>query len=357
MIQRSGTMKSNLLLYIILQPLSLMYGALIYLRNLLFDNNLLKIYQFNLPIVSIGNITAGGTGKTPFTCYMVELLKKLGYKPGIVSRGYGRQSKGVVIVHNGISLCSNVSESGDEPYMMGKVLRDTPIIVSDQRYHGIEKMVKKFDVNIVVLDDAFQHRKVNRDMDIVLMNSQEPKSHYRLLPLGRLRESLSNLRRADIIIHTKHNDETQPHMMATMQKYSSAPQLVSKNQYKILQDQNTVYESVTSPERNAAVAFCGIAHPESFTNILDALGVEISDLHSFNDHQEYNAKILERLQTSLAMSKSKSIITTEKDLVKLPDSFIKNLDVYILRISMELSPKSRENLIQQLSIIKTRKTS
>jgi tetraacyldisaccharide 4'-kinase len=350
-------MKSNLLLYIILKPLSLIYGALTFLRNLLFNKKHLKIYQFNLPILSIGNITAGGTGKTPFTCYMVELLKGLGYKPGIVSRGYGRQSKGVVIVHNGSSLCSKVTESGDEPYMMGKVLRDTPIIVSEERFRGIEKIIEKFDVNIVILDDAFQHRKIHRNMDIVLMNAQEPKSHYHLLPLGRLRESLSNLKRADIIIHTKHSGETKPHMAKTVSKYSTAPQLVSKNKYKILQYKSNQYESMNIPDMKAAVAFCGIAHPESFTKTLDALGVEISDLHCFNDHQEYNAKILERLQTSLVMSQSKSIITTEKDLVKLPDSFIKNLDVYILRMSMELTAKSRENMIQQLSKIKSRKTS
>ena len=355
--QRSGMMKNNLLLSCILLPLSIIYGAATYIRNVLFDRNLLKQHQFNLPVLSIGNITVGGTGKTPFTCFMADLLKELGYKPGIVSRGYGRKSKGVLIVHNGTSVCSNVAESGDEPYMIGKILRDTPIIVSEEKYHGIEEMIKNFDVNFIILDDAFQHRKVKRDLDIVLMNSQEPKSHYHLLPLGRLRESLSGLRRADIIIHTKHNGHTQPHMSDRVKKYSTAPQLVSMNEFKILQYKNNEYISVNISELNNVVAFCGIARPESFTSILDDLGLEVSDLHSFNDHQEYNTKILDRLQTSLEMCQSKSILTTEKDLVKLPDLFLKNVNIYILKVSMELTPKSREILIQHLSKIKTRKSS
>ena len=141
-----------------LLPLSFIFAFIVKIRNLLYDNGLLKILKVNIPVISIGNITAGGTGKTPITIFLAEEAKKRGFNPGIVSRGYGRESKSNCIIHDGIRLLETVDRSGDEPYLMGRLLKDVPIIVSKNRFVGAKSLLEKFDIDLIILDDAFQHR-------------------------------------------------------------------------------------------------------------------------------------------------------------------------------------------------------
>ena len=150
-----------------------MYGIITILRNFCYDYGILKITKVSTPVISVGNITAGGTGKTPMTMHLAEEAKARGLKPGIVSRGYGRKSRGLQIVHDGREFKGTVEHCGDEPFLMASLLKDVPVVVSENRIEGTEKLIQDFDVDLIILDDAFQHRKIYRDFDIVLMNASK----------------------------------------------------------------------------------------------------------------------------------------------------------------------------------------
>ncbi len=187
----------------LLFPLTGLYGLAIEIRNLLYDKRCIKTSKFDIPVISVGNLTVGGTGKTPFVIYLAQYLKESSLSVGIVSRGYGRKTKGTVIVHDGKSILSSHDESGDEPWLIASALKSVPVIVDEDRTQGIQTLIDKFPVDVVLLDDAFQHRRAGRDLDILLINSRESSGNYHLLPGGKLREPLRQSRRASLIVHTK----------------------------------------------------------------------------------------------------------------------------------------------------------
>ena len=181
----------------LLLPLGIVYGIIITLRNFFYDVGIFKITPMSTPVISVGNITAGGAGKTPMTITLAEVGKLRGFKPGIVSRGYGRNSKGLQIVHDGNEMKDTVENSGDEPFLMASLLKDIPVVVSGNRVDGADRLIQDYGVNLIILDDAFQHRKIYRDIDIVLINASEKSSAYHMLPVGQLREFPWELNRAE----------------------------------------------------------------------------------------------------------------------------------------------------------------
>ena len=184
-------------------PFAYIFEIIIFIRNFLFDNRLLNISKINLPVISVGNITAGGTGKTPITLFLAEEAIKRGFKPAILSRGYGRVSRGYSIIHDGLKLRETVENAGDEPFLMANKLKNVPIVVSKNRLEGANIIVNRFDSDLIILDDGFQHRRLHRDVDILLINALEKSSAYNMLPAGQLRENLKNIKRANHIIITK----------------------------------------------------------------------------------------------------------------------------------------------------------
>ena len=157
----------------LLRPFSWIYCFIILIRNYLYNHTILTKTQFNIPIISIGNITTGGTGKSPMVIYIAKQLIKIGYKPGIISRGYGRKSSGLQIVHDGKDLLADVNSAGDEAYLIADHLNNVPIIVCKNRINGINQLINFYSVDIIIMDDGFQHRKVNRDIDILMISSND----------------------------------------------------------------------------------------------------------------------------------------------------------------------------------------
>ena len=193
--------------------ISKVYGGVVKLRRLFYKKNILTSKRLPCPIISIGNITLGGTGKTPMTIYVVHALKQLGYKVAVISRGYkGSAEKIGGIVSDGKVLLMTPDISGDEPYMMAKRLKDVPVIVGKNRFMAGRMAISKFDPDVIVLDDGFQHLKLQRDLDIVLLDYHKPFGNRHLLPRGVMREPVSALLYADAIILTKtdtvNNNET-----------------------------------------------------------------------------------------------------------------------------------------------------
>ncbi|MBC8213901.1 MAG: tetraacyldisaccharide 4'-kinase [Candidatus Marinimicrobia bacterium] len=324
----------------ILFNLSLIYRFIVFLRNTAYDFGILKVKSFDKPVISIGNITTGGTGKTPMTIFVADELIKLGKTPGVVSRGYKRQSKGCVVVCDGNKICTDSSIGGDEPYLIASSLK-IPVIVDENRSRGIEKIINEFAVDVVILDDAFQHRKAHRDLDIVLIDTTDEISQLKLLPLGKLREPLQNLKRADIVCYTKTDFPLNDRIY---NKYLSNKAIkVNSNHHPILQKHN---ENVNLEK--GIFAFCGIANPNSFIESCNNLEIIPDEFIPFSDHVIYTEKKIEYLNNKILQSNCDIVMTTEKDLVKLPTIFINKHNLSIVKIKTKMSEENRKTLISQI---------
>ena len=189
----------------LLFPLALFYWGIIYWRNLFYSAGFFISKKLPTKVISVGNITTGGTGKTPAVIFLTKALSEKGIKCAILSRGYGRKTVGTMLVTDGETSVANWQNFGDEPSLMAKSLPGIPIVVDSKRHRGGTFLVEKFKPEVIILDDAFQHRRIQRDLDIVLINGQDKRSDHKLVPFGLLREPHSSLKRADVLIFTKTN--------------------------------------------------------------------------------------------------------------------------------------------------------
>ncbi len=321
------------LFFFLLIPLSWIYGLMIWMRNCLYNTGLLRSVSFDIPIISIGNITMGGTGKTPMVIYLAKLLQRNGYKPGIVSRGYGRSSRGLIMVHDGKELLRDVDMVGDEPYLIGKVLNTVPIIASKNRIAGIRGLLDNCQVDIVILDDALQHRKVKRNMDLVMISACDKHEDYHLLPWGKLREPLRNLNRAQYVIYTRTKRFQKPPLHKIINPYLKNNSTVSIMQPVLMKMDNVGYHK-TLPADESVFAFCGIGNPDFFMQTVKDVGLNIVGKRIFQDHQKYNSKVLHNLLVQIESSKCRAVVTTEKDMVKISESFMKKIIFYVIKIDV-----------------------
>ena len=332
-------------------PLSLVYGSIIWIWNKLYDLNWIPSSKFDIPIISVGNITTGGSGKTPLVMYLADLLQKNGKNPGIVSRGYGRKSQGMVIVHDGKDLITDVENSGDEPYLMASVLKIVPVVVCEDRREGISQLIKNNSADLIIMDDGFQHRKVKRDLDIVTISANDQKEDYRLLPWGKLREPLQNISRANTAIFTRTNNYNPPELLPSIKPFVKEELLFSTQQLTLMKYDEDGYRKSLPPEEPIFV-FCGIGDSKSFLNSIAKLGLKSGGKRIFRDHQEYIGSVIKELSDQINSSNCIAVITTEKDLVKLPNSFLAEFEIYVIKIEMEFE---NEGAILDLikSVLKT----
>jgi len=325
-------LRKNIFVKIILHPLSILYGMITDFRNWLFDKGILKQSSSSVPVISVGNITAGGTGKTPFVMFLIESLSDQFTKIVVVSRGYGRRSKGLKIVSDGTKILMPVEESGDEPYLIARKYSSVPVIVSERRSVGIEEAVNRFDADIVLLDDAFQHRRAHRHCDIVLVNSQTNIEMEQVLPLGNLRENLKHLRRADIVVFT--GSESNEVRRIRYDNLNIGSENIFNCLFKVAgivdADLKPVGElTVLAGQR--CVAFAAIANPIQFQKTLEANNIQVDKFIAFPDHHFYSRKDHFRLIHALQRYQSDYLITTEKDLVRVNKSHLRGIKVVGIR--------------------------
>ncbi|MFY9398339.1 MAG: tetraacyldisaccharide 4'-kinase [Desulfomonilia bacterium] len=274
------------------KALSRIYGLVVAARNKLYDAGVLSVHRTGIPVVSIGNIEAGGTGKTPTTIALARELAARGYRPAIVTRGYRGRLKGVVRV----SPSHRPGDVGDEALLMARAT-GLPVIKSPDRVKGALLARDTLDCDLVLLDDGFQHRRIHRDLDIVLI-SGDPASDE-LLPLGRLREPAGSLQRADIVIRTKG---------------AGSGVLSAELVPCSLVDIRGRREDLLVLEGKNVLAVSGIARPGHFTRMLEGLGARVEAM-CFADHHEFTGRDLEAI--GKRASGKDLIVTTEKDLVRI----------------------------------------
>jgi tetraacyldisaccharide 4'-kinase len=278
-------------------PLSGLYGGIAGLRNALFDRGALSSRRLRQPVISVGNLSVGGSGKTPFVIALGELLKARDIRFDVLSRGYGRKTRGVLVVEAG----GKAVDFGDEPLLIARRL-SVPVVVGESRYAAGRVAEQKFDSQLHILDDGFQHRSLFRDFDIVLMTERDFENT--LLPTGRLREPLSSLARADAIV-----------LPTGLRVDHSA--LRQKAVWRI--ERKLVLADVPS----APVVFCGIARPEQFFAQVRSAGIEPAAEVEFRDHHAYGRNDLERLLAMSGKLGAGGFVTTEKDAVNLESSSLR----------------------------------
>jgi tetraacyldisaccharide 4'-kinase len=294
-----------------LNPLSTIYGGVVATRNALYDCGLLPARHLQGPVVSIGNLSAGGSGKTPFVLVLGELLKTRGVQFDVLSRGYGRESRGVLLVEP----AGLPQQFGDEPLLIARKLQ-VPVIVGEDRYAAGAFAESRFGPKLHLLDDGFQHRALARDFDIVLVTPQDAKD--RLLPAGRLRESLPALRRADAIV------------LASGASSDSFP-LVGKLVWRV---RRGIHPQNVPPR---PVVFCGIARPQNFVLQLRAAGIEPVAEAFYRDHHAYAEKDVRELLDLKQRSEAGGFVTTEKDAVNLGPYLSALEPLTVVPVRMELA--------------------
>jgi tetraacyldisaccharide 4'-kinase len=323
---------------LLLYPFSVLYGIITGLRNIFYRSRLFKVHRFEVPVISIGNIVAGGTGKTPFTMLCIDLLKDQYQRIVIVSRGYGRTSKGLQVVSDGKGTIVPVETGGDEPVMIARKYPKTPVIVSEIRSKGITRAVETFKADLILLDDAFQHRQVSRNCDLVLISSGRTLRDERLLPLGDLRERLKDLKRADIVMLNKSQgnlDDRDLDLLNIIYKGPVfdcffRPAALVDSQFKKIADIGILKDK-------AIYVFCAIARPEKFIGMLTDLGAKVQKTRIYSDHHHYTESDLEQIRSEYQRLKCDFLITTEKDMVKIESANFKELDLVAVSLVGEVS--------------------
>jgi tetraacyldisaccharide 4'-kinase len=320
----------------ILRTLSLPYGAAVALRNRLYDRGLLRQTKLPCPVISVGNLTVGGTGKTPTVIFIANVLKERGYRPAVLSRGYGGNAgDSVNIVSDGNRILLGWRDAGDEPILIAGAVPGVPVLTGPKRALTGIAAVKRFGADVLILDDAFQHRALFRNLDIVLVDTVRPFGNGFILPRGPLREMPEALRRAHLIIRTgAETDPTDP-----LQGASGLPSFRGVHRPLGLVEAKTGRVLPLAELKGLKVcAFAGIGRPEAFRKSLTGLGAELASFRAFPDHHPYSRADIDALRRLAGENGAGRIVTTEKDAVRLADhpDFLK--EVSLLRIGMEISP-------------------
>lgn len=312
---------------------SRLYEAVVDARNALYEKGMLKSFSLGVKTVSVGNITVGGTGKTPLVRLVAEILAARGERVCVLTRGYGRENaKKRVLVSDGERVLANVREAGDEPFeLAGKLLGQAMIVADADRVAAGTWARGEFGVTAFVLDDAFQHRRVRRDSDIVCVDATNPFGGGRLLPGGILREPLRNLKRADAIVVTRANlAEDISNLESQISKYNSrCPIFVTRNKVSNLVElekflaANTQSIEITTdrrpPTADRCLAFCALGNPENFFAQLRRENYRLTATRAFPDHHFYTANDIEKLSNKARQNGAEVLLTTAKDAVKLKD--------------------------------------
>jgi len=296
-------------------PLSEIYGGFVGARNALYDRRWLRSRWLQGSVVSVGNLSTGGSGKTPFVILLGELLRARGIAFDVLSRGYGRKSHGVLLVDPG----GLPQDFGDEPLLIARRLQ-APVVVGEDRYEAGRFAESRFGAQIHLLDDGFQHRALARDFDIVLVTPEDARDG--LLPGGRLREPLQSLERADSVVLASG---------ATAESFPLAGKTIWRVRRGIA-TQNLAPDILARP-----VVFCGIARPQNFLLQLRAAGIDPVAEAFFRDHHAYTAKDVHDLLQLRQRSEAAGFITTEKDAVNLGSYFAALQPLAVVLVKMELS--------------------
>jgi tetraacyldisaccharide 4'-kinase len=333
-----------------LSVLSLGYRLALATRERAYRLRLLSTGRLPCPVVSVGNITVGGSGKTPMVEQVALCLRELGATPAIVSRGYGRDGRGVSIVADREGPRLPPRAAGDEPLLLADHLPGTPVVVGENRFEAGQVAVHRCGAASIVLDDGFQHRTLHKDLEILVVNGSAPWGNRRLFPRGMLREPLSALERADLFVVTnpRTTAETEAATDTIRRHNMRAPILVGS--YRVVGALATPEGREIPPGAltgRRLLAFAGLGSPRGFAHTLSAARVDVAGLIEYPDHHWFTQRDVEELARHAAAIGAEGLITTEKDWIRLKSLAMPPVSVHVLRVQLHLET-GREQLLQIL---------
>ena len=339
----ASTLRSLLLL------LELPYSGVTSLRNRFYDSGLIKTRQVPFPVVSVGNLTLGGTGKTPMVAWLARFFLEQGFRPGLISRGYGKSTDGVN--DEFLELAVRL------PTVPHRQNRDRVAAAMEFREHR-----EKEPIDMLILDDAFQHRRIARDLDIVLLDTSEPFGFEHVFPRGTLRETLGGLRRADIVLLSRADGiELAERERIRNRVLSIAPNVIwgeIVHRPQTLVTVSKVEERLESIRGKSVLAFCGIGNPNAFRQMLLRNGTKVVEFVSFPDHHHFTPHDLVHLEEMAKKLKVEDVLCTMKDLVKIERACIADLPIKAVMIDIEfLSGEEtvRQRLVKTVDTWKNKK--
>ncbi len=330
-----------------LAPLSFIYGAVARARLALYEAGVLKTHRLDVPVISVGNITTGGTGKTPLVEWLARAVVAEGRKPCILTRGYGRADESrQVVVSDGETLLADARAGGDEPRLLAESLLGIAAVVSDaNRVAAARYALDNLHARVFILDDGFQHLRIARDLNIVMLDATSPWGGGHVLPRGRLREPAEGLRRADIIIITRaelaHNLESlrgEALRLSGGRAVVLASRVKTKRVRRFTDAMDVELENEIS-ERPVA-AFCAIGNPQAFFQHLRNDGYDLSYTRALSDHHQFTQKDIEDVTREAELRGARAMLTTAKDAVKL-HALRLTLPLFVVEIELEFDDEEK----------------
>ena len=343
----------------LLAAASVLYGAAQRIRADCYRHNLLPVKELPCTVISVGNLTVGGTGKTPMTIHLASNLQRDGLRVAVISRGYrGRAEKDGGIVSDGRRLLMNSEQAGDEPYLIASRLKDIPVVIGKNRYEAGLTTIDKFQPDVIVLDDAFQHRKLKRDLDLVLLDCARPFGNSHLLPRGGLREPADALLRAGACILTRSKGVTDDTISASTAAIKSiAPRLpvfTSFHEpyfYRVKGDAQTPLNAVDHffpPDQMGDIrqqkvfGFSGIARNDDFRQTVLEAGFDIRGFSEFSDHHPYSGDDLAKMVGAARQVTADCLITTEKDHARIVPKMPLGMDLVVVGVRIAFNEDGQE---------------
>lgn len=329
---------------------SRLYAAGVRWRLQRYRSGRLKIHRLNTPVISIGNLTVGGTGKTPCTALIANFLKEDGLTVAILSRGYKRESKGLIEVSNGNEILCDARQAGDEPYLLAQLCPGVRVVVNANRYEAGKWLESQIKIDVFLLDDGYQHFQLHRDLNLLLLDSESPMGNGQLLPSGILREPSSEIGRADLVMATRAERANRDALHALVGSFNPAAPLFFAQHaivgFKLL--------NAASPleyfEQQKVAAFSGIAQPQRFFANLQQQQLRLVHQASFPDHHRYVIAELTAFFQQAVAQQATAIITTEKDAANLPAEVLTHvgLPIYTAQLQLKIENEAEfKRLIRQ----------
>jgi tetraacyldisaccharide 4'-kinase len=322
---------------LLLPPLSALYGAITKTRASLYQRGTFKTARLHRPVISVGNITTGGTGKTPMVEWVARVVASSGRKVCILTRGYRRENPGQrVLVSDGATLSATPAEAGDEPFLLAKNLIGVAAVISDaDREAAGLGAIKHLGTECFVLDDGFQHLRLARDLNIVMIDATNPWGGGSLLPYGRLREPLEGLKRADCVVVTRSDqvNELEPLIKELARLTGDRPVFRSRMETVGFASLNETAQSSQLP--TSLAAFCALGNPPAFYEQVRRSGINLTLEKSYTDHHSYNQADIDTLVQAAKQSGAEGLITSAKDAVKL-GNLETPIPCFVLEIEMKI---------------------
>lgn len=325
---------------LLMLPLIKLYQWIVEWRNWMWDRGLFTPRRLSGKVISIGNLTVGGTGKTPLTLYIARFLHQQGFRVAVLSRGYKRERKrDLTVVSDGEKILSSPRYAGDEPHLIARSLPAVAVVVHSDRYQAGQWAEERLGAEMHLLDDGYQHRRLWRDVDLLLLDGNESQPELHLFPRGRLREPLKGITRADIIVitHAVPGHSPSPVLEAIKRYNPTAPLFYSQRRLEGLfwvKGDRDVKEPLFRTGK--VVSLCAIAQPRYFEEDLRQLQLEIVHYFRFRDHHWYNQKEVNAVISTARQLEAEAVVTTEKDALRLSHLELSDLPFLYLKIGVKI---------------------